>query len=92
MKIAAYCIALLLCFCFLAVYGMAVREQEINYDSLQLVDLQTVACVDGNGNLNSYQVMLPSFEGFTKANTLELEKKYKQGFCKSVGGIDGKSL
>jgi hypothetical protein len=84
MKITACFIALGLVACFLTAYGMAVREHTIHFDDLQSVKMQVIKCISAEGNLGTYEIVKPSFEGFTIEDKRKLEEAYIKDFCKSL--------
>ena len=73
MKVTAYCLGLLFCFCMLFAYGLADREYQVDYEALTGAKLVKVSC-----GISTYSIMMPSFEGFTLEDTEKLEDSFKQ--------------
>jgi len=88
MKVLITSLVLIICFFLLYVYGMMPRKHTVDYDALADVQLHNIICIDEKGNLNTYAIPMPSFEGFSEEDAFELSESYAQSFCDSLGEID----
>jgi hypothetical protein len=79
---------LILCCCavlFCAGYQYATYERENKIDySGNSMELHTVQCMEENGDLQTYEIPMPEYSGFSKKEEKELMEDYAKGFCDSL--------
>ncbi len=67
-------------------WGLYPRHTDA-YNGVPTQELHEILCVSENGEAGTYNITMPSFEGFTAVETKELQEQYAEDFCNHLRHI-----